>query len=79
MSEVQKILEDFGLHLCSQDDAEQALYTLLMEKMPKKLKYAEFTEDPTFVDIQATGVVTGHNQAVREMVSTLNKLFGRTE
>lgn len=59
-------------------DAEQALYDLLMEKMPKKEIPSggkkKFDETSPF---DAYG--SGYNQALDEMVSAINELFGRTE
>lgn len=76
MSEVQKILDRSVLEYeTGCEETEQALYALLMEKMPKKQICGDWNYSLKYEDAEKSG----HNKAVDEVVSMINELFGRTE
>lgn len=73
MSEVQKILEKHGAEEGELTHSlRQALYDLLMEKMPKPITDVR---DPRFYKWR----VNDYNQGLVDSVSAINELFGRTE
>ena len=56
------------------DSLLQGFKAAMLESLPRSREYAETTGEPTFVEISATGAVTGYNEALDDVVAALETL-----